>query len=81
MYTHALPDLTLDMSAVSLSSHVGEKGVSSGVSTEPGDDARQPSVDGLHSPSSPNAPIAVAKQSILNTHICVLCVCVYVVAL
>ena len=59
-----LTDLTLDMSAVSLSSHVGEKGVSGGASVAAGgvDDIRQPSVDGLHSPSSPNAPIAVAKQ-------------------
>ena len=66
------PDLTLDMSAVSLSPHVGEKGVSSGVSMEPGDDARQPSVDGLHSPSSPNAPTAVAKQG--NGTLCA-CAC------
>ena len=61
-----LIDLTLDMSAVSLSSHVGESGVSVGagvaVGGGGGDDIRQPSVDGLHSPSSPNAPIAVAKQ-------------------
>ena len=50
------------MSAVSLSSHVGERGVSGGASVVIGDDIRQPSVDGLHSPSSPNAPAAVAKQ-------------------
>ena len=49
---------------MSLSSHVGEKGVSGGASVAVGgvDDIRQPSVDGLHSPSSPNAPVAVAKQ-------------------
>lgn len=57
-------DLTLDMSAVSLSSHVGEKGVSSGAGVEVGDDIRQPSVDGLHSPSSPSAPMMLAKQGI-----------------
>ena len=27
-------------------------------------DARQPSVDGLHSPSSPNAPTIVPKQGV-----------------
>ena len=57
------------MSAVSLSSHVGEGGVAvGGGGGGGGDDIRQPSVDGLHSPSSPNAPIAVAKQG--------MCVCV-----
>lgn len=75
-----LIDLTLDMSAVSLSSHVGESGVSVGagvaVGGGGGDDIRQPSVDGLHSPSSPNAPIAVAKQGTctmyMYAHMCVL---------
>jgi hypothetical protein len=57
-------DLTLDMSAVSLSSHVGERGMAMGAGMAAGgggDDIRQPSVDGLHSPSSPNAPVAVVK--------------------
>ena len=62
------------MSAVSLSSHVGERGVATGGE---GDDIRQPSVDGLHSPSSPNAPIAVAKQGVYTVCVCV-CVCVCV---
>ena len=68
MYLTYLADLTLDMSAVSLSSHVGERGVSVGgagvAAGVGGDDIRQPSVDGLHSPSSPNAPIAMVKQGI-----------------
>lgn len=76
-----LSDLTLDMSAVSLSSHVGERGVSVGAGAAAGgvgggDDIRQPSVDGLHSPSSPNAPIAVAKQGM---HTVYMYVCLRVV--
>ena len=76
-----LTDLTLDMSAVSLSSHVGERGVSVGgagvAAGVGGDDIRQPSVDGLHSPSSPNAPVAVVKQG-MHTIIYVWCACMYI---
>ena len=75
-----LSDLTLDMSAVSLSSHVGERGVSVGGANVAagvgGDDIRQPSVDGLHSPSSPNAPVAMVKQGAC-VYVCMY-VCMYV---
>ena len=52
-------DFTLDMSAVSVARTVtpGNSKPSNG-----NEDVRQPSVDGLHSPSSPSAPVSLPKH-------------------
>lgn len=64
---YSLSDLALDLSALALSGSVGSAARELGE-----DDARQPSVDGLHSPRSPSAPTVVAKT---GGHVFVDCVC------